>query len=297
MTQILGLITQEYVILASDRLLTWQGGPNHGKVFRDEECKLVCVAHLAGIGYTGLARLQGRPAHEWIGVTLAKANCLRPKDAVDALVAHAPSAVQQVARHLRNLTFLVAGWDFFGDPPSIRPFFAVVSNSIDDKGQHLVVPSDVFTGHFRALKTDEGFAGHSVGQPLPAKRTTTLDRNLRNLIKRSIGPKEALRYLVKEIQFTSQSATSVGDRVLAMCIPLASVQNMLSTGNALMLAGQPSPATATFSYFDPTMNEFRQFGPTFVSGQTAFTDIETESRPVENFQSVSVRYLHPNPDQ
>ena len=292
MTQILGLLTPDYVMLASDRLLTWQGGPNDGRVFRDEECKLVCVNNLAGIGYTGLARLGGRPAHEWIGVTLATANCRRPRDAVEALAAHAPTAVRQVARHLRGLTFLTAGWDWFDDPPVLRPHFALVSNTFDGTGQRLSTPVDSFTVHVRLLKADEGFAWHSVGQPLVTERAQALDRNLRRLVQRSIGPKEALRYLVEEIQFTSESASSVGDRILAMCIPVSSVKQTLSTGHSMMLASLPDPQVSTFSYFDPTHNDFCQFGPTYVSGQMATTDVETESRPEENFQSSSMRILH-----
>src|SRR6266705_3092427 len=117
MTQIVALLTLDYVMLGSDRLLTWQGGPRSGKVFKDEECKLVAVYNQTFIGYNGLARLDGRPTHEWIGTTLAKANCRRAKNAVDALVASAPEAVSKVARHLRTLSFFAAGWDWFRDPP------------------------------------------------------------------------------------------------------------------------------------------------------------------------------------
>jgi len=293
MTQILALITRDYAMLAADRLLTWNGGPNHGKVYRDEECKVVCIGNLAGIGYTGLARLQGRPAHEWIGVTLAKANSRRPKDAVDALMAQAPTAVQSVPPHLRALTFLIAGWDWFGNPPLLRPHIAVISNVIDDKGQMVAAPSRVFTAHLLLLKENQNLAGHVVGQPLAPERATDLNRNLRRLAERSIGPKEALRYLVDEIQFTSRSAATVGDRVLGMCIPLTSVQDMLRTGHSMMIASQPSVEAPTFAYFDPTMDESHQFGPTYVHGQMAMTDVETESRPEDNnFQSSSMRILH-----
>jgi hypothetical protein len=241
--------------------------------------------------------LHGQPAHEWIGVTLAKAGSRRPKDAVDALLAHAPAAVQGVAHHLRGLTFFIAGWDWFGNPPTLRPHFAIISNTTDNQGKPLAVPSDVFAVHLRLLRTEEDFAGHSVGQPLPPERATALTRNLRRLIEHSIGPKDALRYLVDEIQCTSQAASTVGDRILAMCIPFAAVQKMLNTGHSRMLASQPRADAATFSYFDPTMNEFGQFGPTFVNGSVAVTDVETESRPEDDFQSSSVRFLYRPPSK
>jgi len=79
-TQILSVITQEYALLVSDRLLTVGDGPKAGAVFTDDECKLVSLCNICGIGYSGLARLGGSPTHEWIAKTLAVS---RPRVSLD----------------------------------------------------------------------------------------------------------------------------------------------------------------------------------------------------------------------
>lgn len=75
MTQIIAALTPDYVLVASDRRLTLANGPRRGEVLDDDTCKLVLLCGVWGIAYTGFARLQGTPTHEWIALTLAKANC------------------------------------------------------------------------------------------------------------------------------------------------------------------------------------------------------------------------------
>lgn len=75
MTQILTAMTNEYVLLATDRRLTYASGPKKGELFDDDECKLVNFCNYAGVAYSGLARIAGKPTYEWIGSVLADANC------------------------------------------------------------------------------------------------------------------------------------------------------------------------------------------------------------------------------
>lgn len=296
MTQIIGLLTKEYVMLASDRLLTWLGdGPLSGKVFQDEECKLVCFCGEAGIGYTGMARLGGKPAHEWIAITLAEANCRRLGDVVDTLLLKAPFAIPPVDRRFRGLTFLIAGWSFFGKPPLLRPYFVQISNNVDEAGTPRQEPADEFVALKYVLGPDKTSQLGLVGQPLAASRAQALERNLRRLIKREISPRETLKLLVDEVQNTSKNASNVGAKVLAMCLPRASVEESKRTGRTMMLASEAAREVSTFSYFDPSRNEFLQRGPTLVCGEMATTDTVTESRPEIELQSSSVRILYVPP--
>ena len=78
MTQIIVALTSDYVLLASDRKLTNCGpdGKPTGVPNKANECKLVHVSNLFGVGYTGHAELEGMPTHEWIAVRLGGAQVL-----------------------------------------------------------------------------------------------------------------------------------------------------------------------------------------------------------------------------
>ena len=51
MTQILAALTQEYVLVASDRQLTIVSGPRNGQIHDDDTCKLVLLCGIWGIAY------------------------------------------------------------------------------------------------------------------------------------------------------------------------------------------------------------------------------------------------------
>ena len=55
MTQIISVITKDYVLLASDRRLTIGEGPRQGQLVDDDTCKLISLCNTCGIGYSGLA--------------------------------------------------------------------------------------------------------------------------------------------------------------------------------------------------------------------------------------------------
>ena len=101
MTQIIGVIAQEFVFLAADRQLTIVEGPKKGQIDEREDCKLVSLCHTTGIGYTGPASLEGKPTHEWIAVTLASAAAGDPDTASRALVSNAARAVASLSPAMR----------------------------------------------------------------------------------------------------------------------------------------------------------------------------------------------------
>jgi hypothetical protein len=59
----------------------------------------------------------------------------------------------------------------------------------------------------------------------------------------------------------------------------------------MALAQLPDEQSAAFTYFDPAHSELRQYGPTFVCGEFAATDIQTENDAVRDFQSSHMRLL------
>jgi hypothetical protein len=83
----------------------------------------------------------------------------------------------------------------------------------------------------------------------------------------------------------------VGSKVLGFCIPRKSAQAYFETGRAGMLATEPNLVATAFTYFEEGYSELQQYGPTFVCGGVAVTDVKTENDPSHDFQSSEFRLL------
>jgi|RhiMethySRZTD1v2_1073278.scaffolds.fasta_scaffold602010_1 hypothetical protein len=196
MTQIIGALTQDFVVVASDRRLTFPPGD---RIAEDNACKLVSLCGVAGIAYTGFARLQGAPTNEWIAVRLAERECRHPAMAAQILVEAAGPALK-ASPHPAELSFLIAGWaPLTSDPKSLSPQFWLVSNMFGPEKEQLSAPGPTFRAFNRILKSNEEYAGRIVGAPLAKGRGKHLHRSFRRLMKHGTGPKLALRALVDEV--------------------------------------------------------------------------------------------------
>lgn len=288
MTQIIAALTQEYVLVASDRQLTVVSGPRKGQVEDDHTCKLVSLCGIWGIAYTGFAHLQGVPTHEWIAVRLAENGCQNAHDAAQILAKAAAPALRETDFPL-ELTFLIAGWARLPDVQTLQPHFLLVSNMYDLDQKRRATPGPDFNRFERKLKPDEAYAGHVIGQPLPKDRGKHLHSRILKFLTR---PKSAMRTFASEIANTSRRRHSVGDKVLAFSIPKLAAERAFQTGNYMMLATEPDLLSAAFCYFDPAYSQLGQYGPTFTCGGAAVTDVETETEPARDSQSSSFRILH-----
>lgn len=293
MTQIISVITKDYVLLASDRRLTIAEGSRQGEIVDDDTCKLVSLCNVCGIGYTGLARISSQPTHEWIARTLASENCRDPGLASEVIIKNANVAFKRVKKSIRHQVFLIAGWAFFNNMPGVRSHFCVISNALDDRGNFLSEARDSFDRRVIALPDEKEFLWYSIGQPLRKERALNLERNIRRLLNKEIGPKEALRLIVEEIINTSEieKNVTVGNKILGFCIPKSSVESRAKSGNSMLLAKQPDQNAAVFTYFENGYSELAQYGPTLICGETAMTDITTENDPSRNYQSSQARFL------
>src|ERR1700683_5049076 len=137
MTQIIAAITQEYVLLVSDRRLTFLEGPARGQLADDDTCKLVSLCNVCGIGYTGLAQIAGIPTHEWVATTLASERCSDSGPASRLLAERASAALLRVPPAVRFQTFVIAGWAYFENLSGLRPHICVVTNTMDTSGKML----------------------------------------------------------------------------------------------------------------------------------------------------------------
>lgn len=290
MTQILAALTQEYILVASDRQLTIVSGPRKGQILDDDTCKLVSLCGIWGIAYTGFSELQGVPTHEWIAVRLAENNCRSPYVAAQILANEGARALK-VAPFPLELTFLIAGWRQ-SSTESLQPHFLLVTNMHDRDGKRRNSAGEDLHSFERKLGPEELYASRVIGQPLPAGRGKHLDRFFRRLLKRGISPKSAMHAFANEIVNTAGSLMGVGTKVLAFSIPRAAARRTYQTGENVMLAMEPNLLTTAFCYFDPAYSQLRQHGPTFVCGDSAVTDVETTDDPYRNFQSSQFKILH-----
>jgi hypothetical protein len=291
MTQIISVMTADYVLLASDRRLTFGEGSRLGEVYDDDTCKLVNLCGTTGIGYTGVGILKGTPTHEWIARLLTDSGCRDAAHACRIIVDSAPAAFSNLPRPLRRHTFLLAGWAYFGTPAKLRSYHCLVSNSYELSGQVAPQPLGTFNSFLRVLGQDEPSYGHLLGEPLTTNRAENLRRNIRRLVERQIGPQETLRLLVDEIVHSSESRPTVGSKILGFCIPKESARVRFETGRSVMLATQPNSSLTTFTYFEKGFDELQQFGPTTVCGEFGVTDLKTQNDTSRDFQSSEVRIL------
>lgn len=291
MTQIIGAITKDYVLLASDRRLSIGEGSRAGESVDEDTCKLVCLCGAAGIGYTGLARIEGTPTHEWIAKKLAEAGCCDPANADRIIAERATAAFSRIRRWPQS--FLMAGWAYFEKFTGLRPHLCLITNMLDSSQCRAREPLESFFSFRKALRDDEPSCCEVIGAPLRVDRIRQLRRNIDRLVERQTDPKATLRLLVDEIIHTSvvEKQATVGSKILGFCIPRQSAQAYFETGRSGMLAMQPNKVTAAFTYFEEGYSELQQYGPTFTCGEMAVTDVKTTNDPSRDSQSAGFRLL------
>ncbi len=153
----------------------------------EDECKVVSLCHTNVIGYTGLAKLCGVPAHEWIAVTLAKASCQHAGQASDVLAQAAKAALSSIPKHLRRQAFLMCGWAPFEPDHTVKPHFCLISNFHDEAVAPTAAASEDFRQRIRTLRPGEPAAVFAIGEPLDARREAEILRSIRQTIDRRNG--------------------------------------------------------------------------------------------------------------
>jgi len=254
---------------------------------------LVNLCNVCAIAYTGLARIEGSPTHEWIAKTLAAANCADTGTASEVLASHATEAFAKIRPSLRKQSFLLTGWASFDGMSGLRPHLGIITNFIDEQGRHIAQAKAKFDRRFRALLDGEEFVWTAVGEPLRVDRQQQFARNLRKMIAKKMGPQELLRLMVDEIAYTSvrQKCPTVGAKILGVSIPKTCVERQSQSGFSAMMSLQPQKEAVTFTYFQPGYSELQQYGPTLVFGEFAFTDIETRKDLNTDYQSIGFKIL------
>lgn len=218
-TLVIGVLTDQYVALVSDRRVTWA---NDDIVTRqeDSDTKTFSMRGQFLMGFTGLARIDGLRIEAWVSRVLMK---VKAEDYFVVLTQQIDMAFRRMGIDGKQAhAFLAVGYAIAGpDDNHVYPYRIVMSNSIDSSGK--LTRSALGSGfrmHVRPLGNSRQLIAH-VGWPM---RKATLER-LRQQIRAvtrgdpanpalSIGP------LVSAVRETAEhSQESVGKTVLFTSMP------------------------------------------------------------------------------
>ena len=274
MTQIIALMTRDYVMVAADRRLT---DLKTQKPCKEEACKLVSLCNCTVIAYSGYAELDGLETHDWIARHLLDANCVGASAAGKIIRKNAMLSFQRLYERIPH-TFLLAGWTLNQESGKPEPFFTAISNVIAADGCY-TYPGSGFSVWSRQLQTAEDDLGLVFGTGLDRDRSIRFERRVKGQLHGRQSPSMVMHTLIEEIVTTSRRpAIGVNERILSCCLPAAPCAHWLRTGTPLPLpAAEPNPNFPSFGYFVSGMKQPKQFAPTVVCGTMGMTRGFTEA--------------------
>lgn len=228
MTLVLSLITDDFIIHASDRRLT---DGRTGRQLTTKAAKtVICPPFMAMVSFTGLAQIAPpMDTGEWLMRTLW-AN--RGKELFGNLARAADEAFAglSIPPALKRHAFLLSGWLHHGTmdrpvPPGFRfgAFTTLISNFEDPAWSFPESPNSAlgFRHATRALLLSQNFAIDSVGARLTNAERTTLDRDVSAALRSKTGGREraAALLLARTIRSVSERDPTVGGGVFIAALP------------------------------------------------------------------------------
>ncbi|HUQ63853.1 MAG TPA: hypothetical protein VM121_08870 [Acidimicrobiales bacterium] len=232
MTLVLTVVSQRYVVQASDRRLTGLDG----SLFEDTANKALIYCSFASFALTGLATIGNRRTEHLMLSALSQGHDLQ--EAMAVLGKRATAAFRQlqfpptVPTHqrdvIRRTAFVAGGFQGLRHPErlglertvdDLYPFAAVVSNAHELSGAWRDRATRDFRQEMRWLPPSENFILVVSGQPIPSYREGRLRRHIRICIERCEGSAPLARILAREIVATAATNPAVGPNVMCTTIP------------------------------------------------------------------------------
>lgn len=218
MTLIAVLLADEYVLSVSDRRLCWVQGP---KVIRreDSENKTIVLCGHYLMGYTGLARIEGKSVQQWVVETLVSVPAERYFSSLAQAANVAFGRINVSPEGLKRHAFLAVGFTATRSDPRLRASGVTVSNAPVALNGSLGALEDDFTasGYF----LDQDFALKTVGYPvrndLMREAIDLIRRYRQRLRARPHGAAQVLVNLVRKV--AAESDGLVGQDVLLSVLP------------------------------------------------------------------------------
>ncbi|MEW8405457.1 MAG: hypothetical protein AB2689_28050 [Candidatus Thiodiazotropha taylori] len=277
MTQIIAMITHNFVTIVSDRRLSYLNEDgSFMRVKTDNECKLVSLCEHSCIAYTGLAELEEIATHKWIALTLKNHKCIDGWLAGKILSEESNKALIDVNKSYSHMTFLITGWKH--TDKGLIPYMLRISNAYNHDESWNTLATNDFRYKLVYLLPDEILESMVVGVRLTRAQTHRLQRSLRkSAIERSL-PSATLEFMSQEIIASSSSGSCmVGKKVLGATIPKNQRLEAKNKGMYFIGHHPPNYLRSTFTYYDENSDGLVVYGPTFICGNTAMTDFEGAS--------------------
>jgi hypothetical protein len=218
MTEIISVLTDEYVALVSDRRVTWEDGTQE-----DTDTKTFNLFGQFLMGFTGFARIGGFRMERWVADVLRG---VPAEEYFNVLFREIGAVFNQLCSSERKAqAFLATGYASLQPGGRVHPMNVVISNSIDSVGNFSrSALQREFTVYMEPLGNRRQVV-RSVGYPMPDKAKQILEHKIRVITKadpsnpeRAAGP---LVYALREI--AEKSNGWVGKAALFASLPRCAV--------------------------------------------------------------------------
>lgn len=228
MTTILTCTTPEYVVLASDRAVSYntargiEGSP-------DRMGKTIALYGQFLMGVTGFAELDGLPMDEWV---IERLSGVHPQKWPQTIADRATASIGKMRKSSshKHHSFVGVGFARIGPDPASEwlPWRFVISNAYDKVGAWLNQAATRFTVAFSPHPPEKWADLNSYGQTLPSRVNTWAERALRNYQQRNEGAAQGcVELLGRLVSGVARRTSTVSTACLVSVLPKAAA----GTGN------------------------------------------------------------------
>ena len=285
MTQILGLVTDDYAIMVSDRMVSFVNADGKVKVRDNSTCKLICYCGELIIGYSGLAEIGGERTESWIARKLATSSINDVRRLMRYLSYELTQALAEFSAEYRNIELAVIGWGSFDDNRLV-PFVGTIEYDKDKSTEK----GEVVVGFSITPKTQStNSVIVNAGYELNESRFSKLFRDIRSEVLGNNKTINLVNILKAEIIRTalSDANSAVGTNLLCAVLPKLAVEENHKTGSWYFVSSEASDVQASFMSYDG--NLIYKSSPIFAA-KDWFSEVEEiVDDPVNGSQSIHTK--------
>lgn len=236
MTTILTCTTPEYVVMASDRAVSYETAA--GITSPDRMNKTITLYGQFLMGVTGFGELDGLPADEWVIDTLSG---VAPLEWTNAIAKRATGSIRNIRTSSlrKHHAFVGVGFARIGPDTTTDwlPWRFVISNAYDALGVWLARAASSFRVNFYPHPPNKWADLNSYGQTLPLPVKSWSERCLRRYQEHNEGAAQgAVQLLGRLVSGKSQRTLGVSSACLVSVLP----KGAAGTGNVDVAIGTES---------------------------------------------------------
>jgi hypothetical protein len=238
-TLILSLMTPDFVLQASDRMVTYL---ETGEAKESNRNKMVVLSNRMIFGFSGLAELEGKNTDEWIAKVLMDTSARSTSDGVNLLASRATEVIRKLSHYHpkhRRLAIVGTGYVKRDEDDRFYPILCRISNFHDSGIDSLPEAVDSLSVRFKIYKPPQpNWGWMELGAKLNSHEQEWLSKRLKRCSYKGTGPTPAVRLFIETIRHIAKRNGRVGRNVLIGMIPrLAAEQKTLVLLNPHSRAG------------------------------------------------------------